>query len=93
MEVMEILMMIKDGTVRSTCNFCAFNCGVLVHMKDGKVIGVSPLRLFISKIGNKILEYTFPQSFKTSTCILRGYKREVLEALELESNGKEIRHL
>ena len=60
------------------------------YMKDGKVIGVSPLRLFISKIGNKILEYTFPQSFKTSTCILRGYKREVLEALELESNGKEI---
>ena len=59
------------------------------YMKDGKVIGVSPLRLFISKIGNKILEYTFPQSFKTSTCILRGYKREVLEALELESNGKE----
>ena len=60
------------------------------YMKDGKVIGVSPLRLFISKIGNKILEYTFPQSFKTRTCILRGYKREVLEALELESNGKEI---
>ncbi|MDH3928898.1 MAG: glycosyltransferase family 2 protein, partial [Deltaproteobacteria bacterium] len=33
---------------------------------------------------------TFPQSFKTSTCILRGYRKEVLEALELESNGKEI---
>lgn len=60
------------------------------YMKGGKVIGVSPLRLFISKIGNKILEYTFPQAFKTSTCILRGYKREVIEALELESNGKEI---
>ena len=60
------------------------------YMKNGKVIGVSPFRLFISKLGNKILEYTFPQSFKTSTCILRGYKREVLDALELESNGKEI---
>lgn len=60
------------------------------YMKEGKVIGVSPLRLFVSKLGNKILEYTFPQSFKTSTCILRGYKREVLQALELESNGKEI---
>jgi dolichol-phosphate mannosyltransferase len=60
------------------------------YMKDGKVIGVSLLRHFISKIGNKILQYTFPQSFKTSTCILRGYRKEVLEALELESNGKEI---
>ena len=60
------------------------------YMKGGKVIGVSPFRLFISKLGNKILEYTFPQSFKTSTCILRGYRREVLDALELESNGKEI---
>ena len=60
------------------------------YMKDGKVIGVSPLRHLISKIGNKILQYTFPQSFKTSTCILRGYRKEVLEALELESNGKEI---
>ena len=60
------------------------------YMKDGKVIGVSPLRYFISKIGNKILQYTFPQSFKTSTCILRGYTMEVLKTLELESNGKEI---
>jgi glycosyltransferase involved in cell wall biosynthesis len=60
------------------------------YMKDGKVIGVSPLRHLISKLGNKILQYTFPQSFKTSTCILRGYRKEVLEALELESNGKEI---
>ena len=60
------------------------------YMKDGKVIGVSPLRHLISKLGNKILQYTFPQSFKTSTCILRGYMKEVLEALELESNGKEI---
>ena len=60
------------------------------YMKGGKVIGVSTFRLFISKLGNKILEYTFPQSFKTSTCILRGYKREVLQALELASDGKEI---
>jgi glycosyltransferase involved in cell wall biosynthesis len=60
------------------------------YMKDGKVIGVSPLRLFVSKLGNKILEFTFPQSFKTSTCILRGYKTEVLRTLELESDGKEI---
>ena len=60
------------------------------YMKGGKVVGVSPFRLFISKLGNKILEYIFPLSFKTSTCILRGYRREVLQALELSSDGKEI---
>jgi glycosyltransferase involved in cell wall biosynthesis len=60
------------------------------YMDGGRVDGVNPRRLIVSKIGNKILEYTFPQSFKTSTCILRGYKKEVLDALELDSDGKEI---
>ncbi|MBW2071190.1 MAG: glycosyltransferase family 2 protein [Deltaproteobacteria bacterium] len=60
------------------------------YMAEGRVVGVNPWRVFISRLGNKILEYTFPQPFKTSTCILRGYRRQVLEALELESNGKEI---
>jgi glycosyltransferase involved in cell wall biosynthesis len=60
------------------------------YMDGGRVVGVNPRRLIASKIGNKILEYTFPQSFKTSTCILRGYKKEVLDALELDSDGKEI---
>ena len=60
------------------------------YMKGGQVVGASSLRLFISKLGNKILEFTFPQPFKTSTCILRGYRKEVLQALDLESDGKEI---
>ena len=60
------------------------------YMKGGQIVGVSPVRLLISRMGNKLLEYTFPQPLKTSTCILRGYKRDVLEALELESDGKEI---
>ena len=59
-------------------------------MKGGQIVGVSPLRLLISKMGNKILQYTFPLPFKTSTCILRGYKKGVLDALEIESDGKEI---
>jgi anaerobic selenocysteine-containing dehydrogenase len=29
--------MIRDGIVRSTCNFCEFGCGVLVYMNDGKI--------------------------------------------------------
>ncbi|GAF95945.1 unnamed protein product, partial [marine sediment metagenome] len=60
------------------------------YMEGGKAVGVSPFRLLISKTGNRILQYAFPQKFKTTTCILRGYRKEVLRALELESNGKEI---
>jgi glycosyltransferase involved in cell wall biosynthesis len=60
------------------------------YMEGGRVVGVKPFRLLVSKLGNKILEYTFPQSFKTSTCILRGYRREVIQALDLSSEGKEI---
>ena len=60
------------------------------YMEGGKVDGVPHVPLFFSRVGNKFLQFIFPQSFKTTTCILRGYKREVLEALELESDDKEI---
>jgi hypothetical protein len=61
-----------------------------VHMEGGSTVGVSPSRLLVSKIGNKILQYAFPSKIKTSTCILRGYKKEALQALDLGSDGKEI---
>ena len=32
--------MIDDGTVRSTCGLCYGGCGVLIHLKDGKVVKV-----------------------------------------------------
>jgi glycosyltransferase involved in cell wall biosynthesis len=60
------------------------------YMQGGQVVGVSFMRMFVSRIGNRILEYAFPQPFKTSTCILRGYKGEVIRALDLSSDGKEI---
>ncbi len=60
------------------------------YMPGGTVEGVSASRLVISRLGNKILERSFPQVFKTSTCVLRGYRRHVLHALELCSDGKEI---
>jgi len=60
------------------------------YMKGGQTVGVSAFRLFISRLGNKVLEFAFPYRFKTTTCILRGYKREVIEALDLQSDQKEI---
>lgn len=32
--------MIDDGAVRSTCGLCYGGCGVLIHLKDGKVVKV-----------------------------------------------------
>ncbi|MBN2501244.1 MAG: glycosyltransferase family 2 protein [Anaerolineales bacterium] len=60
------------------------------YMKGGKTVGVAPFHLFLSRWGNRVLEIAFGGRFKTITCVLRGYRREVLEALVLESNRKEI---
>lgn len=60
------------------------------YMPGGRTKGVSPLRLFVSKAGNNILQFAFPEKVYTSTCILRGYKRQALQVLELESDRKEI---
>ena len=61
-----------------------------VYMKGGQAINVPFKRLLISRLGNMILGLTFPGRIKTITCVLRGYRREVLDSLELESDGKEI---
>ncbi len=60
------------------------------YMPGGDVQNVPFLRLWISKFGNKILRLTMPSRIYTSTGIFRAYRRKVLDALELESDGKEI---
>jgi len=32
--------MVTDGVVRSTCGLCYGGCGVLVHLKDGRVVKI-----------------------------------------------------
>ncbi len=39
-------MDVGSGTKKSVCFFCHFNCGVLVEVKDGRVVGVKPDRDF-----------------------------------------------
>ena len=60
------------------------------YMPGGGVQDVPFLRLWVSKLGNKILRFTMPNRIYTSTGIFRAYRREVLDSLELESDGKEI---
>jgi len=59
-------------------------------MSGGTVKGVSPMRLVPSFFGNAILRYALGGKIHTSTCVVRAYRREVLDALDLESDGKEI---
>lgn len=60
------------------------------YMPGGKTIGVPKFRLFISKTANLLYEYAFTPKVYTSTCVVRAYRREVLDSLLLESDDKEI---
>jgi dolichol-phosphate mannosyltransferase len=60
------------------------------YMPGGGVQNVPAFRLWISKLGNKILELAMPNRIYTSTGIFRAYRKRVLDSLELESDGKEI---
>jgi len=60
------------------------------YMPGGGVQNVPFFRLWISKMGNRILRLAMPNRIYTSTGIFRAYRRRVLDSLELESDGKEI---
>jgi glycosyltransferase involved in cell wall biosynthesis len=60
------------------------------YMPGGSVKNVPFSRLWISKLGNRILRFAMPNRIYTSTGIFRAYRRKVLDSLELESDGKEI---
>ena len=60
------------------------------YMEGGQAVGIPWFRLFVSKMGNRILSFAMGGRFKTISCVLRGYRREVIQSVELESNGKEI---
>jgi glycosyltransferase involved in cell wall biosynthesis len=60
------------------------------YMPGGEVQNVPILRLWVSKLGNKVLRLAMPNRIYTSTGIFRAYRKKVLDSLELESDGKEI---
>ncbi len=63
---------------------------VSCYMPGGQTVGVTPSRLFISKFGNKVLSHAFSPTIYTSTCVVRGYKTEVIKKILLEADDKEI---
>lgn len=60
------------------------------YMEGGGTKGVPFHRLLISRLGNKILGFSLAGNLKTTTGILRAYRKYVVDSLELESDGKEI---
>jgi dolichol-phosphate mannosyltransferase len=60
------------------------------YMEGGKTEGVPRDRLFISRLGNKVLQMAITEGIHTMTCVVRCYRKEVIESLDLESDGKEI---
>lgn len=60
------------------------------YIKGGSMTGVALYRVAISRLGNRILGFALPGHLHTVTGIIRAYRRQVLDTLELESDGKEI---
>jgi glycosyltransferase involved in cell wall biosynthesis len=60
------------------------------YMDGGKTEDIPPLRLFVSKMANRIVGYAMGENIRTVTGVLRAYKKEVLDSVELDSNGTEI---
>lgn len=60
------------------------------YMEGGGVNNVPPFRLFISKAANKFVGFSMAENLSTVTGVLRAYRREVVDSLELESNGTDI---
>ncbi|MDP3066367.1 MAG: glycosyltransferase family 2 protein [Methanobacteriaceae archaeon] len=60
------------------------------YMEGGKTEDIPFLRLFVSKMANRIVGYAMSDNISTVTGILRAYRKEVLDSIELESTGTEI---
>lgn len=60
------------------------------YAAEGKVRNVPFLRLLISRSANFILRGFFSERLSTVTCVVRGYRTEIVRELPLFENGKEF---
>ncbi|RJP74822.1 MAG: glycosyltransferase family 2 protein [Desulfobacteraceae bacterium] len=58
--------------------------------KGGTVKNVPFKRLWISRVGNKVLSYMFGENLSVLTCIVRAYRNEFIKKVDLHSNDKDI---
>jgi len=57
---------------------------------DGSVANVPFARALVSRWGNRVLSAGLRGKFRTVTCVVRGYARDVLDELELINDGKDL---
>ena len=60
------------------------------YMEGGDVNNVPFIRLLISRIANKFVGFSMDEKLSTVTSVLRAYRLEVIESMELESNSSDI---
>lgn len=60
------------------------------HLEGGRLENVPPQRVFLTRVGNALLRKMMPGNLSMNTGMTRAYRREVIEALDLAQDGKEI---
>ena len=60
------------------------------NLPGGGYKNVPPKRVLISKVGNKIIRLLFTREITMNTGMTRGYKKEIIQSLNFEENGKEF---
>ncbi|MDA7645505.1 glycosyltransferase family 2 protein, partial [bacterium] len=60
------------------------------HTSGGGMKNVPANRAFFTRVGNWILTKLMPVKLGTYTGMTRAYKRKMIQAVDLESNGKEL---
>jgi hypothetical protein len=60
------------------------------YVKGGSTENVPLKRLWVSRLGNKILSFMYGGGISVLTCIVRAYKGEFIRKLDLHSNSKDI---
>lgn len=60
------------------------------YMKGGKVQNVPIHRRFLSRWGNRYLKKMSLYNISTSTCVVRAYKRKVIDEIVLTTDGMEM---
>lgn len=60
------------------------------YTEGGSTEGVPWFRLMVSRLGNRVLSFAMAGGIRTVTGVLRAYRREVLETISLQSDGKEL---
>jgi len=60
------------------------------YMAGGETEDIPFIRLFVSKMANKIVGYALDKNISTVTGILRAYRKEVIDSIEIEATGTEI---